>query len=506
MLSKNMRSQRPELQLNQLIEPENVLRLESGDLTTPVRSICTDSRRATPGSLFFALSGRRTDGSDHAEEAVMRGAVAVVSEKDLWIPRQSQLIQVRDARRALAEAARRFHGNPEKALDLVGITGTSGKTVVATLLRELLEDEPPCGLLGTIHYHLGARTLPSYRTTPEPADLYSMLGQMRDNGCRRCILEVSSHGIDQGRVADLAFTAIAFLNLSQQHLDYHGSMSAYFDTILKVFDGRNGPAPKHAIVNLDDPLSAELLARLPSSVEVVGFGKKGGSTLTPSEVACRPEGLSFKLNWGSEQYEVRANLMGRFNVENVLAALALGEVLGLDRRTLIERLEKTTQVRGRMETISEGQPYSVVVDYMHTPESYRSGLETLRELTSGRIIVVFGCGGNRDHRIRPVIAETVNSVADMAFATADNPRSEELEQIFADMQAGAQPSEKLLYVENRRHAIGMAIEMAQPGDMVLIAGKGHETYQEFDDSVTPFDDRSVAREVIRRHEGRGGNA
>lgn len=465
-----------------------------------VRSLCTDSRRATPGCIFFAMSGLRTDGAEHIEEAVTRGAVAVLSETEQWVPRQAELVQVYDIRRALAFAAQRFHDHPQSKMRLIGVTGTSGKTVVTSLLHELISPDQKCGHLGTVHYHLGSRTLPSYRTTPEPVDLYSMLGQMSDHGCENCVMEVSSHGIDQGRVADLNFSSIALLNLDEQHLDYHGTMAEYLDTTLRVFDGRNGALPQTAIVNSDDAFSEELIAKIPVEVDVVRVGQSDGCDLRASSVECNSTGIRFKLQWSGDEFDIQAPLVGRFNVTNIMAALALGVTAGIGRAVLVRRLANAAQIRGRMETISVGQDFSVVVDYMHTPEAYMSGLATLRELTKGRLIVVYGCGGDRNRTIRPKISGAVEELADLAFATADNPRSEDLTQIFEDMQKGAPSSETMQYIENRRLAIGMAIEAAQEGDLVLVAGKGHEAYQEFADSVTPFDDRSVVREIIRRRQ------
>lgn len=470
----------------------------SGRLDLPVRALCTDSRRATPGSLFFALPGRRTRGSAYVEEAVERGAVGVVCEEDIWVPRSAATIQVVGVREALAEAARRFHGHPETALELVGIAGTSGKTVVASLLRQLLGDVPPSGLLGTIHYYLGPRTLPSYRTTPEPVDLYSMLGQMRDYGCERCILEVSSHGIDQGRVADLAFGVAAFLNLSEQHQEYHGSMDAYFDTVRRLFDGRNGPAPRVVVVNADDPWTAPLRAAIPEGVRVVSFGIEQEADVSAREIACDARGSGFVLETPTGRHTVRSPLLGRFNVSNALASLALGAELGLGWETMIERLAQSEGIRGRMESIDEGQAFTVVVDYMHTPEAYRRGLAALREVTEGKLIVVFGCGGDRDRSARPRITREVLEAADVVIATADNPRSEALETIFADMRAELRVDDAIQFFENRRHAISEALDRAGPGDLVLVAGKGHETYQEFTDTVMPFDDRAIARELLRK--------
>lgn len=483
--------------IQDLLDPLAILEV-TGRLEVAVRALCTDSRRSTPGALFFALPGRRTHGHRYVEEAVERGAVGVVCEEDIWVPRGTAVIRVRDIRASLVEAAKRFHGHPEQALDLIGVTGTSGKTVVATLLRTLLGGSQPIGLLGTIHYHLGPRTLPSYRTTPEPVDLYSMLGQIRDYGCEQTILEVSSHGIDQNRVAGLHFGTAAFLNLSEQHLEYHGSMDAYFDTIQRLFDGRNGPVPSKVVLNADDPYGRRLQDAIPGSTEVRTFGLTEGADVRAEKIEYSPRGTIFEVIAEGQRRAVKSPLIGRFNVSNALAAMCLARVSGLGWSEIIDRLETAPAVRGRMEVIEEGQPFSVVVDYMHTPEAYRAGLQALRELTSGKLITVFGCGGDRDRSARPKITEEVVQASDIVIATADNPRSEALEAIFADMRAGVRAGDAIHFIENRRHAISVGLDVAGPGDLVLIAGKGHETYQEYTDTVMPFDDRAIVRELLRK--------
>lgn len=498
MLAQGLQPRTAMHTISDLLDSSDILEV-TGRADASVRALSTDSRRVTPGSLFFALSGRRTRGVDYVEEAADRGAVGIVCEEDVWVPRGTATIRVKSVRESLAEAARRFHGHPERALELIGVAGTSGKTVVCTLLRQLLEDEPAPGLLGTIHYHLGPRTLPSYRTTPEPVDLYSMLGQMRDYGSRRCIMEVSSHGIDQGRVANLSFGVAAFLNLSEQHLEYHGEMESYFDTVRQLFDGRNGPIPHRVVVNADDPWTARLLAVIPPQVEVIRFGEDASDADVRAEhIRCNAGGARFDLIAGGEKRSVRSPLLGRFNVSNVLAAFALGSTLGLKWDSMISRLAEISGVRGRMESIDEGQPFTVVVDYMHTVDAYRRGLQAMREITEGKLIVVFGCGGDRNPAVRPAITAEVIRQADRAIATADNPRSESLEAIFADMRGGVTPDAAIEFIENRRQAINEALDLAEPGDLVLIAGKGHETYQEFTDTVMPFDDRAIARDLLKK--------
>lgn len=474
------------------------VRESAGDLRQTVRRLCTDSRRVTPGAIFFALPGRRTAGKHYVEEAIDRGALAIVSPEKIWVPRKVTLIVVDSIRQVLAETARRFYGEPEKALALTGITGTSGKTVVATLLRHLMEEREPVGLLGTIHYSLGRRTLPAYRTTPEPVDLYAMLSQMEAGQCRRAILEVSSHGIDQGRVDRLRFETLAFLNLTEQHLDYHGSLEHYYATVKKAFDGTIAEMPKQAVLNLDDPFGVRLLAELPTAVETLTFGLSERAQVRATELRCTAQGTHFTLTVGDQSWPVYAPMLGEFNVSNVLAAFALGSAAGLSWEAMIARLASFEGARGRMERVDNGQAFNVVVDYMHSPESYRRGLEMLRAITPGKLITVFGCGGDRDRRQRPVVTETVMAHSDLAFATADNPRSEDLETIFDDMRQGVRVRDPIHFVENRRLAISLALEAARPGDTVLVAGKGHETFQEYADSVMPFDDRAVLRELIQK--------
>lgn len=497
LLERGLRNPRNMLTLEQLLKNVPVTSAEGGR-RLGVRQLCTDSRRVTPGAVFFALPGRRTRGTFFVEEAIDRGAVAVITEESIWVPRNVARVVVSDVREALVQIARRFYGYPERDLKLFGISGTAGKTVVASLLRYLLEEDGAVGLLGTINYSLGKRTLPAYRTTPEPVDLYAMLAQMRDGGCRKAVLEISSHGIDQGRVSKLNFDTLAFLNLSTQHLDYHGSMDAYFDTILKAFDGRNGAMPRSAVINLSDAYGARLEKVLGPEIATVTFGFNSGATIWADEVECLPTQTRFVLHHGESSWQVVSNLIGELNVSNTLAALALGFSAGLSFESMIRRLFDFEGVRGRMERIDQGQPYNVVVDYMHTPEAYQAGLATLRSLTSGRLITVFGCGGDRDRSQRPVITETVARNSDLVFATADNPRSEELEQIFEDMKRGVRVGDSVHFLENRRHAISLALDSAEPGDTVLIAGKGHETYQEYADSVMPFDDRAVVRDLIKK--------
>jgi UDP-N-acetylmuramoyl-L-alanyl-D-glutamate--2,6-diaminopimelate ligase len=471
-----------------------------GSLDRPISGLVMDSRRVVPGTLFFALPGRRADGATFIDEACNRGAVAVVTAKmPAHPPAKVTFIQVADPRVALARVAQRYYKFPDRDMTVVGVTGTNGKTTVTHLLKHFLNGDQRVGLLGTINYDLGARTVPSFRTTPESVDIYGMMAQMRDNGCRQMVMEVSSHGIDQHRVLGLQFGAAVFTNLTRDHLDYHKTLDAYFAVKTRLFTGDTGPAPKVAVVNLDDPYGAKLagmIGRDYASVRLVTFGENPAATVRAEQVALNFKNSTFRLVWPEGQMLIDSPLIGRYNVSNLLAAIATAYGLGRDPVVFLARLRAFKGVPGRMERIEEGQPFNVLVDYAHTDDALRNALGMLRAITPGRLFVVFGCGGNRDRTKRPLMVRAVQEFADFAFATADNPRGEALTQIFGDMQAGVTAPEKITWIEDRRRAISLALDGARAGDCLLIAGKGHESYQEFADTVIPFDDRQVVRELI----------
>jgi UDP-N-acetylmuramoyl-L-alanyl-D-glutamate--2,6-diaminopimelate ligase len=488
------------LRLEQLFSGLPDVRVE-GDARRPVHALCSDSRRVTPGAVFFALPGARTNGGQYIEEAVHRGAIAVVAPTSVWVPRTATLIVAPAIRRTLALCSRRFYGSPQDKLQLTGVAGTSGKTVVGSLARHFLEaGEAPVGFLGTINYALGARTLPAYRTTPEPIDMHAMLAQMVEGGAKEAILEVSSHGIDQERVFGLDWDSMVFTNLYGEHLDYHGSLENYYAVVKRAFDGSLGKLPRRAIVNIDDAWGRRLLGELHPDIERITFGTSAEARFRASEIECGPDGTRFTLRVDGETFRVFSPLPGRFNVDNLLAALA-ATAHRVPTATALGRLIDFDGVRGRTEVVDVGQAFHVVVDYAHTPGSYAKTLEMLRSLTKGRVLTVFGCGGDRDVRQRPLIARTVADLSDMAWATADNPRGETLEGIFADIRSGLRVKDPVTFIDDRRQAISLALDAAAPGDIVLIAGKGHETFQEYADSIVPFDDRAVARELLRKKMG-----
>ncbi|MFA5057643.1 MAG: UDP-N-acetylmuramoyl-L-alanyl-D-glutamate--2,6-diaminopimelate ligase [Opitutaceae bacterium] len=468
-----------------------------GDLDRPISGLTMDSRRVVPGNLFFALPGLRTDGSGFIDEAINRGAIAVVTQKPVGLPHgRITFIQVADARATLARVAQRYYRFPDRELEVVGVTGTNGKTTVTHLIKHLLNGDQRLGLIGTVNYDLGARTVPSYKTTPESLDIFGMLAQMRDAGCRQAVMEVSSHGIDQKRVLGLQFRAVVFTNLTRDHLDYHRTLDAYFEVKARLFAGGAGTPPPVAIINLDDPYGRRLAAKMPPEVKVTTFGEHPDADVRAESVGLEFKRSVFRLVWPGGSIVVESPLIGRYNVSNLLAALATCHALGRDLTVLLPKLRSFKSVAGRMEPIEEGQPFNVLVDYAHTDDALRNALGMLRAVTPGRVLVVFGCGGNRDRTKRPLMTRAVQELADYAWATADNPRSEPLAQIFADMKQGVGAPEKITFIDERRRAISLALDAARPGDCLLIAGKGHESYQEFADTVIPFDDRQVVRELI----------
>jgi UDP-N-acetylmuramoyl-L-alanyl-D-glutamate--2,6-diaminopimelate ligase len=464
-----------------------------GPLDRPISGLTLDSRRVVPGTLFFALPGRRTDGAAFVDEAVSRGAVAVVTQKmPVHPPAKVTFIQVSDARATLAAVAQRYYRFPDRDMTVIGVTGTH-------LLKHFLNGDQRVGLLGTINYDLGARTVPSFRTTPESLDIYGMMAQMRDAGCRQAVMEVSSHGIDQQRVRGLQFAAAVFTNLTRDHLDYHKTLEEYFAVKRRLFTGDTGAAPKAAIVNLDDPhgeLLAGHIATQVTSSRLVTFGESRRADVRAENVVLNFKNTTFRLVWPGGTMDVDSPFIGRYNVSNLLAAIATAWSLGRDPVVFLARLRAFKGVPGRMERIEEGQPFNVLVDYAHTDDALRNALGMLRAITPGRLLVVFGCGGNRDRTKRPLMVRAVQEFADVALATADNPRTEPLARIFDDMRAGVTAPEKITWIDDRRRAISLALDMAKPGDCLLIAGKGHESYQEFADTVFPFDDRLVVRELI----------
>jgi len=468
-----------------------------GDWSTRVTSLVTDSRRILPGSLFFALPGLRTSGHQFLDDVISRGASAIISSEPVAGLPAVAAAQVKEPRKVLAEVARRYHGNPEQKLKLVGVTGTNGKTTITTLLRHLLQQAGEnWGLIGSVRYQLGRRSIPAYKTTPESADLAGFFRQMVESQCAGACLEVSSHALHQDRVHGFSFAAAAFTNLTRDHIDYHGDLESYLDAKTILFDGRSGSIPKVSVINVDDAAGQNLAQSCRTRGPVITFGIHTPADLQATDIIFNPRGSEFTVSWSGQSARFNSPLPGEYNISNILCALALAASLGRDPLSMVEAVKAFPGVAGRMERVEAGQSFPVFIDYAHTDDALRNALQMLRSITPGRVLCVFGCGGNRDRGKRPAMTKAVAELAHQAWATADNPRKENLATIFADMREGLGSLPNIEFINDRRDAIGRALAAAQPNDCVIIAGKGHETTQEFHDTVVPFDDRLVAKEIL----------
>jgi UDP-N-acetylmuramoyl-L-alanyl-D-glutamate--2,6-diaminopimelate ligase len=413
---------------------------------------------------------------------------------------------VRDAREALALMSAAALGDPAESLRLVGVTGTNGKTTTTYLIDAALRAAGHAvGLIGTVQYRIGGRLMEATRTTPESSDLQSLFRQMVDEGCHDAVLEVSSHSLELKRVHGCAFQVAVFTNLTRDHLDFHGDMESYFVAKRRLFDTYLRP-DGHAVVNADDDRAGELAAA--SRGKVWTFGLAHPATVTAGSISLSLKGTRFTVHEPGGEHDVETPLIGRFNVENFLAGLTAALALGLDAATALRGLVTVTGVPGRLERVNGGQDFAVIVDYAHTDDALKNLLETVRELKPKRLITVFGCGGDRDRTKRPLMGAVASRLSDVVVVTSDNPRSEPPESIIDEIQRGMNGSRRgeRHAIVDRREAIARALEMAAPGDAVVIAGKGHETYQVLRDRTVPFDDRQVAREVIAGLSVRGRKA
>ena len=458
-----------------------------GDGTIRVVDAFADSRSVTRGSMFFCVPGERTDGHDHAADAVASGAVALVVER--WLDLDVPQSRVPSVRRAMGEMSVLVHGAPARSLTMVGVTGTNGKTTITYLLESILAGagERP-GVIGTTGAWISGEAVPLERTTPEAPDLQRVLARMRDAGAAAVVMEVSSHALDQHRVDGIVYDVALFTNLSQDHLDLHGSMDAYFDAKARLFTPDHA---RRAVVNVDDAWGRRLLtsATVPTST----FAVDREADVRATDVRADADGIALTV----EGVQARSSLRGRFNVSNCLAALAVAHELGIGLEKAADALERVVDVPGRMEPVDAGQEFLVMVDYAHTPDSILGVLRASRPLTTGRVIVVFGCGGDRDRAKRPQMGRVATAEADLTVLTTDNPRSEDPAAILAEIETGAREGGGEYVVEpDRRRAIKVALGLASHGDVVVIAGKGHESRQELADRTVPFDDRQVARDEL----------
>src|SRR5436305_10928769 len=451
--------------------------------------------------MFVALRGKKSDGHEFIGQAIEKGASVIVAEREEQNPRATCLI-VESTRTALADFAATFYGHPERKLKLAAATGTNGKTTTTFLIKHICENAGlRCGLIGTVRYEIGARLLPAIRTTPESLDLQELMAQIAGAGCKAAAMEVSSHALAQDRTRGLEWNVAVFTNLTQDHLDFHGTMENYFDAKVKLFTGLVNQKRKRkpvAIVNIDDRYGQRLLDKINKRVAVVTYGMGTRADFRASNYRAEFGGTSYQLDAHGKSYLVRLPLIGRFNVTNSVAALAAANALGINLRTAVLGLAKAPQVPGRLELVPAKRQFQVFVDYAHTPDALGNVWKTLRELQPNRLITVFGCGGDRDRQKRPLMAEMADRLADYSIVTSDNPRKEDPSEIITETGKGFR-SDRYEKIVDRTEAINCAVALARPRDIVLVAGKGHENYQEFADYTIPFDDIQVARRAIEDH-------
>ncbi len=454
-----------------------------------ISGLTDDSRKLVPGCLFVCIEGARFDGHTVAEWALENGAVSVLTQKDLGLDRQ---IVVEDTREAYSLAAGAFFGNPARQLKLVGITGTNGKTTTSFILREVLEKAGyKTGLIGTMRNYTCGEVIESNLTTPDPMDLHALFDKMVKSGCEYCVMEVSSQALDQKRVAGLNFEVAAFTNLSQDHLDYHGSQEEYKKAKSALFKQCS-----LAVINLDDEAADYYIGEAECPV-LTYSAKSDMADFTAKNIQPFNDGIKYEFVGKGVIGRIHFHMPGLFSVYNSMAAAACATGLGVELRSVLEALAFASGVPGRMEVVETGKDYTVIIDFAHTPDGLENVLKAVGEIAKGRIITLFGCGGDRDRAKRPLMGEIATRLSDLVVVTSDNPRTEKPEAIIDDILAGIKTNKKSVRVEvDRKKAIGLALSLAKEGDIVLLAGKGHETTQTLADKTIEFDERKIVKEIL----------
>lgn len=472
----------------------------TGPTELDIPAIRYDSRQVQPGDLFVAICGEKLDAYDFIPSALERGAAVVLSERPVPAEFNRTWIQVRSARQALALVAANFHRHPARTLKLLGVTGTNGKTTTTYLLESILRAAGQrTGLIGTVEYHLPSGIVPARFTTPESLGLQTLLAQMRGAGVAWAVMEVSSHGLALDRVYGIPFAAAVFTNLARDHLDFHGDFENYFQAKRRLFLGHGAPPPPIVVLNVDDPHGLQLHHECPGNVWLYGMNHTDPQVVTAKRLTLSFNELSFTLESPAGSAEVHSPLVGRPNLSNILAAAATSLALGLPLEKVVVGIEALVSVPGRFERIDEGQPFAVVVDFAHTDLAFQTLLQTARELCRGRVLIVFGCGGDRDRSKRPVMGEIAAQMADVVILTTDNPRSEDPVRIVNDILVGVQKAGGNYLIEmDRSRAFERAFEMAAAGDIVLLAGKGHQAEQIFRDHVELWNEQETARTLLRK--------
>jgi UDP-N-acetylmuramoyl-L-alanyl-D-glutamate--2,6-diaminopimelate ligase len=464
-----------------------------------IRQVACDSRKVRPGALFFALHGAKADGNTFMEDAIKRGAVAIASEEQFpgALPTGVAWIQVREARKTMAITAANFLGHPANALQLVAVTGTNGKTTTTSVIDAIVKASgAKTGLFGTIAYHTPLGDYPAPNTTPESVDLQGFFAEIRDAGGKYAVLEASSHSLAMDRLWGCHFQAAVFTNLTREHMDFHKTFDDYFAAKRRLFAGTGAGAPEVAVLNTDDEFGRSLTGL---AKKTVTYGLESYADITTKKFQLTFDGLTFTAHTPSGKVDVVSRLVGRINVYNLLAAIGAAQALGLSNEVIENGIRNLESVSGRFQRIDLGQPFLVIVDYAHTDDALEKLIRTAQELNpKGRTITLFGCGGEKDRTKRPVMGEVTGRLSDLTILSSDNPRSEDPLKIISDIIVGLQKTAgKYLIEPDREKAIGMAMEEARSGDIVLLAGKGHENYQILADRTFEFDDREMARRALR---------
>jgi UDP-N-acetylmuramoyl-L-alanyl-D-glutamate--2,6-diaminopimelate ligase len=462
-----------------------------------VLGLSYDSRKVAPGYLFVCIPGLKTDGHQFAPQAIANGARVIVAERELDLPEGVTLLIVADCRRALPLISSNFYRQPSRDLRVIGVTGTNGKTTTTHLIQAILEESGhKTGIIGTLYARIDDTEKVLGHTTPESLDIEEFMSTAKKATAQYVIMEVSSHALDLGRVEQIYFDAAVFTNLTQDHLDYHHNIDLYKESKLKLFQQLGEGTGQFAIINADDPYAADFIQ---ASSQSYTYAVNQAADVRAIELNSNLKGSHFKVVTQAEAFTINMKLIGLFSVYNALAAICFALQEGVDSATIKSALEKVTGVAGRFEQVDCGQDFTVVVDYAHTPDGLENILQTGRQIVQNRLITVFGCGGDRDRTKRPLMGKIAAEWSDFCIVTSDNPRSEEPEAIIDDIMPGLKAVENSHYAKivDRRDAIEHAIRLARPGDLVIIAGKGHETYQLIKDKVLDFDDRQVAREILK---------
>jgi len=493
------------MQLKELVKQLPIPRTE-GSLEREITGLTYDSRRVTPGMVFVAIPGANADGHDFINSAIDRGAAAIICERNGFTSPRATKIKVSDVREAMARAAASFYQHPSTRLQVIGVTGTNGKTTVAFMIKEVLEAAGfKTGLLGTVRYEIGDRVIPAHRTTPESLEVQQMMAQMVAAGCKACVMEVSSHALDQKRVAGIEFDIAIYTNLTQDHLDYHGTMENYLVAKQKLFTkSANGSKKGTVVINIDDAHGPRFVDESDAAVKLT-YGIRGAANIRATKIQLAADASNFTLETPKKTFACKLPLIGRHNIYNALAAAGATYALDVEPAKIQAALNHMQPVPGRLESVSSGQSFAVFVDYAHTDDALQNVLTTLREVTTGRVLLLFGCGGSRDTGKRAKMGRVAAELADFTIITSDNPRKESPATIAAQIEEGFRSVKQADYLVelDRKRAITDIIAQARSGDTVLLAGKGHETYQEFEDTVVPFDDRVYAREALENLK-RGG--